>query len=63
MIPPIKVLSDEDRTPYEPDAPMTARQADILRDLADKLNEPFDSALTQKQAQARIAALEELKDQ
>jgi len=39
--------------------PMTDRQAVILRDLADRADEPFDGNLNRKQAEERIAWLRE----
>lgn len=42
------------------DAPMTDVQAVRLRDLAERTGEPFDAQLTQRQADRRIAALEEM---
>ena len=42
------------------DAPMTEVQAVKLRTLCDKLDEPFDGNLTERQASKRIAALEEI---
>lgn len=41
-----------------PDAPMTEKQAAELRQLAERLGEPFDGNLTYAQAKSRI---EELK--
>ncbi|WP_108482594.1 DUF3072 domain-containing protein [Oceaniglobus ichthyenteri] len=37
--------------------PMTEKQAALLRNLCDRAGEPFDTALSRRQAQARIDAL------
>ncbi|WP_296418710.1 DUF3072 domain-containing protein [Pseudooctadecabacter sp.] len=47
---------------YDADAPMTEVQAAKLRQLCDKLDEPFDGALTQQQAVERIRFLEDRAD-
>ena len=47
---------------YDADAPITEVQAARLRQLCEALGEPFDAALTQRQAMERIAALEEVRD-
>lgn len=44
---------------HDSDAPMTEKQAVILRDLAQRANEPFDGNLTERQAAERIEYLEE----
>lgn len=44
---------------YDADAPMTEVQSAKLRQLCDKLDEPFDGNLNQKQAAERIDALED----
>ncbi|EKE44765.1 hypothetical protein OCGS_1148 [Oceaniovalibus guishaninsula JLT2003] len=49
------VVSGESPTAEEP---MTEVQAVRLRELCQKLDEPFDGNLTQAQADARIEALE-----
>ncbi|MEO0390630.1 MAG: hypothetical protein AAF218_06775 [Pseudomonadota bacterium] len=41
------------------DTPMTEKTAAVLRELCAKQGEPFDTALTEAQAQERIAALKE----
>jgi hypothetical protein len=41
----------------EPGGRMTEVQAVELRELCDRLDEPFDAELTQRQADARIAVL------
>ncbi|KUF09690.1 DUF3072 domain-containing protein [Pseudoponticoccus marisrubri] len=46
--------------PPDPREPMSEVQAARLRELTDKLDEPFDMALTKRQAARRIAALEEM---
>jgi hypothetical protein len=43
----------------EADGPMTEKQAVILRDLAERAGEEFDTSLTEGQAEERIAALRE----
>lgn len=43
----------------DPDAPLTDETTATLRDLCEKTSQPFDSALTERQAQRRIAALRE----
>ncbi|MBB3711607.1 hypothetical protein FHS00_001178 [Limimaricola variabilis] len=65
MIEPTKsVLPEtEARTPDDPDAPMNPQQATILRDLCEKTGEEFDTALTEAQADERIAALRERRDE
>lgn len=47
---------------YEPDAPMSEKQAARLRQLCEKLDEPFDTALNQQQTEERIRQLEERVD-
>ncbi len=42
--------------------PMTEEQAVRLRELCERLGEPFDAALTRYQASRRLAYLEELAD-
>lgn len=39
------------------DEKITEKQAVVLRDLADRANEPYDGNLTRGQAEERIAAL------
>lgn len=46
----------------EHDEPVSNQTATILRALCDKVGEPFDGALTELQARARIALLEEKYD-
>ena len=53
--------------PFDPhapddDAPMTDKQAAILRDLTDREGLDFDGSLTKAQADERIAALRERQD-
>jgi hypothetical protein len=43
---------------YDPDAPMSEKQAARLRELCEKLDEPFDTALNQRQTEERIRQLE-----
>lgn len=50
---------DVDDLGSDPDAPMTERQAAYLRELTERLDEPFDAALTKQQAKNRIRALED----
>ena len=59
MIPPAKSIihQPEAKTPDAPDAPMSNKQADILRALAEEAGAPFDGGLTQQQAEERIAVL------
>lgn len=42
------------------DEPMTSETATRLRELCEKLDEPFDGNLSERQALRRIAALEEI---
>ena len=42
------------------DEPMTEKQAVILRDLTERLDEEYDESLTRGQADQRIAALREM---
>lgn len=51
----------EHEVPTAPDARMTGEQADKLRALCDEFGEPFDGALTQQQAEERMALLLEKK--
>ncbi len=41
------------------DEPMTPKQAAILRELCERKGEPFDGALTRRQAEERIAYLDD----
>lgn len=43
----------------DPEEEMTERQAIKLRELASVADEPFDGSLTRRQAERRIAHLEE----
>lgn len=43
----------------DPEEEMTERQAIKLRELASAADEPFDGSLTRRQAERRIAHLEE----
>jgi hypothetical protein len=43
----------------DPEGEMTERQAIKLRELASAADEPFDGSLTRRQAEQRIAHLEE----
>ena len=43
----------------DPEEEMTERQAIKLRELASAADEPFDGSLTQRQAERRIAHLQE----
>ena len=45
--------------PPDPNEPMTEKQAVKLRELAAEADEPFDGNLTKRQAERRIAHLEE----
>ncbi|WP_191090173.1 DUF3072 domain-containing protein [Histidinibacterium aquaticum] len=66
MIPPTaKPVLDEPEAETEegPDAPMTEDQARELRALCEELGEEFDTSLTERQANARIDALKERKEQ
>ncbi|SLN42746.1 DUF3072 domain-containing protein [Pseudooctadecabacter jejudonensis] len=47
---------------YDANAPMTEVQAAELRALCEKLDEPFDTALNQRQAMERIGALQDQLD-
>ena len=60
MIPLHKTVIEDPMAeiPGDPDAKMTGEQADILRALCEKADEPFDGNLTQAQAEQRIDALE-----
>ena len=46
----------------DPEKPMTEVQAVKLRELAARADEPFDGNLTERQADRRIAHLEEYLD-
>ncbi len=46
----------------EEEGPMTNKQATILRALAEKTGEPFDGGLNRRQAERRIAFLQEMAD-
>ncbi|MCC1493997.1 DUF3072 domain-containing protein [Cognatishimia sp. F0-27] len=46
--------------PPDPREPMSEVQAVRLRSLSEETGEPFDGALTKRQAARRIAALEEM---
>lgn len=52
---PSYLVTDPDG--HDPEGEMTAKQATILRDLCERLDEPFDGNLTHRQANERIAAL------
>lgn len=43
----------------DPEEQMTEKQAIQLRELASEADEPFDGSLTRRQAQRRIAHLQE----
>lgn len=62
MIPPTKAVLDATaaETDVSPDAPMTDKQAVILRELCNRAGEPMDAELTELQAEKRIAALKEV---
>ncbi|MBS0125094.1 DUF3072 domain-containing protein [Thetidibacter halocola] len=47
---------------FDPQARMTEAQAEHLRALSERLGEPFDGSLSERQAARRIAALEEIAD-
>lgn len=49
-------------TPNNPDAPMTSDQAVEMRALCDELDEEFDDALTQEQAEERLKYLRDKKN-
>lgn len=64
MLPASDILADDGHGPgHDPGAPMTAEQADELRELAARAGEPFDGELTQRQAQERIRYLRSRVDE
>jgi hypothetical protein len=52
-------LSGIATTHGQADAPITEKQAVVLRDLAERAGEPYDGNLTRGEAERRIEALRE----
>ena len=59
MLPTYQIDAAADLPP-DPREPMTERQAVELRELSQQADEPFDAALTKRQAARRITALREM---